>query len=62
MVSLFQETESSVDKLLSWLESVENMLRSKEKVAVDTDSGQEEVQEAKVRIQLLIYLQEQSSW
>ena len=46
--SFFKELEPSVDSLLNWIVSIENMLRSKETVNMDADSSEDEINFAQV--------------
>ena len=50
MTILSQELTKSVDDLLHWLNNVETMLRSKDRVSLDADDGQMELREAKVSV------------
>eukprot|EP00794_Sanderia_malayensis_P004519 gene4519-5115_t len=54
-----EEIDQSADRLLGWLESVEKMLKSKDKVAVDVDIGDEEIKEANVALQQMADNQEE---
>eukprot|EP00112_Aurelia_sp_Birch-Aquarium-sp1_P006086 Seg1680.12 transcript_id=Seg1680.12/GoldUCD/mRNA.D3Y31 product="Mitochondrial import inner membrane translocase subunit Tim17-B" protein_id=Seg1680.12/GoldUCD/D3Y31 len=48
--ALEKEIEESVDRLLNWLVSTETMLRTKEQVAMDTDSGDDVIVQAQAAL------------
>ncbi|XP_065062306.1 titin-like isoform X4 [Rhopilema esculentum] len=54
-----EELNLSVEKLLTWLVSIETRLRSKEIVAMDADSSEDEIREIEVTLQQMTKEQQQ---